>query len=432
MADNISAEHRGLIRGRSKRKHIFQDRPETKTTRSSRFAEIFNRRDADPLGLRRVLTQVMHDLYGTKDVQDAITASYVWMSDQIGHITLGLAPTLLFGWIWRMIWTGGAELHGKPGDVGDIVGCVAIALAIFAYWVHKERMDYADTWHHAPKRFEFDSSDVRWNVYTALLYFGIGGVLALSALIDWRLLLVCFLLALWPALRVAFWWLRRKLAFQQAGLPYLYRLANFSGNIDDEGVTAASAVANLKNRPIGFWKVLFGRDDVEPNKPDVRHLLIAGPLRTGKTSLAVGIGTEFAFALGYGRYLTAAKLMQLIAVQPGNNPPDSVNMEYNDGRLLWPLVVCDLIIVDDVDNGVPTGAEEYASVITPQNFEDAIMKRAGSPLLWLKDQRSVWVLGNTSQVAQWRTTIAKLLGVAESEIETIELTVPLDKNYAPR
>jgi hypothetical protein len=29
------------------------------------------------------------------------------------------------------------------------------------------------------------------------------------------------------SLAIGVWWLRRKIAFQQAGLPYLYRLANF-------------------------------------------------------------------------------------------------------------------------------------------------------------------------------------------------------------
>ncbi len=84
-------------------KVIPQYRPETKTTRSSRAAEILDQPDADPLGFRRVFTQVAHDLYGTKDVQDAVTASYVWMADQIGHLALGLLPTLLFGWIWQLL-----------------------------------------------------------------------------------------------------------------------------------------------------------------------------------------------------------------------------------------------------------------------------------------------------------------------------------------
>src|SRR5260370_6402117 len=98
-------------------KVIPQYRPETRTTRSSQAAEAFDQPDAEPLGLRRVFTQVAHDLYGTKDVQDAITASYVWMADQIGHISLGLLPTLLFGWIWKLLCA-----HWKLDDVWSIGG----------------------------------------------------------------------------------------------------------------------------------------------------------------------------------------------------------------------------------------------------------------------------------------------------------------------
>src|SRR6516225_10916903 len=81
--------------------------PPSNRTRSSRLADTFDRPDADPLGLRRVFTQVSHDLYGTKDVQDAITASYVWMADQIGHLTLGLVPTLLLCWFISGVWPYG-------------------------------------------------------------------------------------------------------------------------------------------------------------------------------------------------------------------------------------------------------------------------------------------------------------------------------------
>ena len=399
-------------------KIIPQYRPETRTTRSSQAAHVFDKDDAEPLGLRRVFTQVAKDLYGTKDVQDAITASYVWMADQIGHITLGLLPTLLLGWIWGMV--------GRSLGVNDTwyaVGCVVAAFAVFAYWIKKERQDYIDTKNRAVKRFPFNSSDIMWNVKTALLYFGIGGVLALAALIHWKWLLVALALVLWPALRVAFWWLRRKLAFQQAGLPYLYRLTNFSGVIDDDELAAVTGISNLKDRPTNLLKVLFRRDLIERAGPvTFRHLLITGPLRSGKTSLAVGIGTEFAFALGIGRYLSAAKLMELMTGEPDANKKDERHMEYDDGRVLWPIGQCDLVIVDDVDDGLPPGTAKGVSAVRPLEFAAALKESDGpAPLGQLADKHSVWVLGNATKAAEWKAVIAGLLGIEETAILVIEL-----------
>ncbi len=161
---------------------------------------------------------------------------------------------------------------------------------------------------------------------TALLYFAIGGVFGLTAFISWHWLLLCFVPALWPAVIGAFWWLRRKLAFQQAGLPYLYRLAIFTGALKPPLVDVVSRVANLRNRKIRLLDVLLLRDVVRPADAKVRHLLITGSLGAGETSLCVG--TEFSFALGKARYLTVSKLVQLVIGGHG----DGNDREYDDGR----------------------------------------------------------------------------------------------------
>src|SRR5215469_15251163 len=174
--------------------------PVSNRTRSTLAAAKLNRPDAHPLGVRRVFTQVSHDLYGTKDVQDAITASYVWMADQIGHLFLGLVPTLILAWGVSLIvpaswfWIRTALI-------------VVLAAAMFSYWVYKEFTDFDDTRKRAGDIFPFDSSDIWWNVKTALTYFGIGGIWAVTAFLDGWMLLIVVPLTFWPGLMVAYWWL---------------------------------------------------------------------------------------------------------------------------------------------------------------------------------------------------------------------------------
>jgi hypothetical protein len=383
-----------------------------KLGRSNAAASRFDRADADPLGLRRVLTQALHDLYGTKDVQDAITASYVWMADQIGHITLGLVPTLLVCWLF-------ASFH-LPKALEILLFMVSAGL-IFSYWVYKEKTDYDDTKQRAQGIFPFDSADIVWNIKTALLYFGIGGLFGLTAFVSPWLTLLALAAVLYPALRVAFWWLRRKVAFQQAGLPYLYRLANFAGICDPTLIGPISTLANLKDRKVVFLDVLLGRDPVPDKLPGIRHMLVTGALGAGKTSLAVGIGTEFAFALGIGRYLTAAKLVQLATDAPG----PAHELETGDGRLLWPWRETDLLIVDDVDAGAtppPGSTKPPAHLVEPADMEAALDTAGGPPpLAFLAQKRTVWVLGDASDVAGWKAAIARLMDIKEDEIVDVAL-----------
>jgi hypothetical protein len=326
----------------------------------------------------------------------------------------------LLAWFWDTVLGPYLPCWLRTG------GAVVLAGLVFAYWVYKEITDFHDTKVRAGPVFPFNSGDILWNVKTALLYFAIGGLFGLAPWIGGgQALALAVVLVLFPALRVAFWWLRRKLAFQQAGLPYLYRLSNFTGRIvapATDPVGTIGAVVGLADRKILLRNVLFCADPIPALPPPaVSHLLISGPLRAGKTSLAVGIGTEFAFALGFGRYLSAVDLVELVASGQGS----AVDMEYDDGRVLWPWQGVDLLVVDDVDASLSVAEGTATRLVSPGDLEAALtVGGSATPLAWLGKKRSVWVIGNAADADAWKRVIAGVLDVSTDTILTVELAVP--------
>jgi hypothetical protein len=232
------------------------------------------------------------------------------------------------------------------------------------------------------------------------------------------------LIALLPVtIGVGLWWLRRKLTFQQAGLPYLYRLANFPNNLP-----ATDKLATVK----------FIQELIDPTQSDRKHLIIAGPIAAGKTPLAVGIGTEFAFRMGVGRYTSLTKLLDLVdkdratktdAVARYQKAPDT-DKEFNDGRILWPWISAQLLIVDDVDRALgimPKGAspEECLQALAKKltdEYGDLLQKLVKIP-------RVVWILSERLHSQHFESLVknlAEAYGAPPMQIQVVTLMHKLD------
>jgi hypothetical protein len=245
-------------------------------------------------------------------VQTSPTYSYQWMADQMGHLAIGLLFTLVGAWILPATWPG-----ALVGAVAALVFAVAKELRDWIAESGKIKATYFDD--------RRNRSDIRNNALFASYYMVCGAVLGLAALSGWAAWIsipIAVVLIVAPAA----YWLRQKLRFQQAALPYLYRLPEFEppeGCLDD---TACKAVNEL----------VSGRAE----RP--RCFVIAGPLNSGKTSLAVGIGTEAAFHGRKVRYATLSKLRQLAETVDGAEPASPRNMKW------WPIRESELLIVDDV------------------------------------------------------------------------------------
>ena len=232
---------------------------------------------------RPKLSELYHaakqDLFGTKDVQNPITASYVWMADQLGHFTLGFVPTLIVSHLLAVL---GALIlpvffphadcasdcapdavtehlvaqgfivksdsffsvllrgisvvqQGTPADLwpplsGWVYSFVA-ALLVYLYWRSKEAEDYAERLAAYQKQgqteinFDFDRLSLRWNIVTARFFFAIGAINGAVLLQSIGIFPFSFILSMVIALPVMLWWLRRKICFQRSGSPFLARLA---------------------------------------------------------------------------------------------------------------------------------------------------------------------------------------------------------------
>ena len=83
---------------------------------------------APDISKKQLLTQFRADIYG-KEVQDAVTYSYVWLADQMGHVCLGIVINFILTYLLK--WLLG--LLGLAWS-WDKIGVLLIGTAIVAFW----------------------------------------------------------------------------------------------------------------------------------------------------------------------------------------------------------------------------------------------------------------------------------------------------------
>jgi hypothetical protein len=82
-------------------------------------------------------------------------------------------------------------------------------------------------------------------------------------------------------------------------------------------------------------------------------------------------------------------------------------------------------LIGDVDVGATPPLDDTAAtpihLVQPQDLVDALTANSSAtPLDWLGQRRSVWVVGDPSNAVAWRRAIAGLMAVHEDEIITVE------------
>lgn len=317
--------------------------------------------------IKEMIKQIKDDLW-CKEVATGYTVTYTWMANQLGHFAIGFAPTIILSSI-------AAAIFGAT----PLIALVALLPALFM--IYKEQGDIAvekkrsDT---NPGIFPLNIGDIKKNAWTANLFTFVGacvaGSVALTGLIPVvgsLLPLVVLLILTVPCVFVMRYWLTKKKCFQQSGLPFTYRLSYFSEN-------------NMKNTLEECQKTI--NEFMDGN---IDSLIISGPVKSGKTTLGVSIGTELAFKQIKVRYIELFDLLESISFV--KEPP--VHFAY----VLWDLGEVDVIIIDDVD-------------MTKLNDLDKLLNDANL-VSEFKTKKIIWLLNDN-------TLITKLMYININRLNT--------------
>jgi hypothetical protein len=311
-----------------------------------------------------LVKQFKADVYG-KEVQSAATYSYMWMADQMGHVCVGILVNQITTFGARHLW----QFLGWH-NFAEVAGLIT-AIAIVAAW---EASTFFSSEQSAKGLFPLGRELLRDNAIIATLYMALGAVVGFGFQIglpwsDVVVIVACTIIAIWLAPR----WLRQKIIWQKAALPYLSRLAEMEPTM---GRDAAKMLQELLDK------------GAPPNVKSAQ-VIIGGPVGSGRTQLAAGIGTEFAFKNVKTRYISIQSLLEFAsAARPPDFPDDSgpVNVNY------WPWSESQVIIIDDVGPLIAPQRDQHQDVL--DHFRGILNDELKSVAPILANCHTVWVIGD--------------------------------------
>jgi hypothetical protein len=315
--------------------------------------------------------QALRDAQG-KEVQDAITYSYVWLADQTGHIFQGFVANFVSGLLICHLLPWVLGLFGLTSLPAWVCGWIAPALAVLAVagW---EARAYVNAVAGATGQFPLDKKLLRDNAVVAAFYMALGVILAaLIGAVDvgMQLIIVAVALILGLGLAPPFW-VRQKMIWQKGSLPYLFRLADLQRTL---GMHKARDLQRLID------------DGAPPHCPAPRQIVIGGPIGSGRTDIATGIGTEFAFKKATVRYLSLGALLEFAAQVPLGDDSGPDNLNY------WPWYNAQVLIIDDI--GPVIAASDASGDADIQRFEQLLKYNLQPVLDMLAKRHTVWVFGD--------------------------------------
>ena len=346
----------------------------------------------DTFTAKMIFRQILNDLSG-KDAYRGVTLTYTWMANQFGHFSLGFFLTLILNFVFENVYK-----IPQPSLKGAIFS--------FIFWIIFEMFNFLlplllsrNSAKSNKKLYPFQPpwTNIAFDTFTDLCFFGIGSCAAGLYLHINSVLFICLVVLLLIVVYPTYYWYLSKMYLQNAKFPFQFRLSQWLGSItlDD------------KNKLYQFLN----------QSSTGNHLFILGSRRTGKTSLAVGISSEFSIINKSCYYLTAMKLFNIL---------DSSETELNEDKTqIWNFRTSNILVIDDINPSL----EDCPKLVTPTLFYTMLTSNEDTRLeneKLLINKNIIWVLGKDFDNLKAWIQMLERFGVEINKITMVNLDI--DKN----
>ncbi|MEJ7694647.1 hypothetical protein [Daejeonella sp.] len=344
--------------------------------------------------LKALWKQLKADLIG-KDSYRGVSLTYSWLANQLGHFTLGFIPTLLlYKWL-----VGHSQINNKAFFAAICISALWTLFELYNFLgpLLFSRRSRSNLIYIPGPEYVFKPQwfNIAFDTFTDVCFFSLGAfvsanVIEPGSIPNWPIYLLLFTLA-YPI----YYWYSTKLMLQEARYPFQFRLSQWDFKIEELDKDTVKAF--------------------QASGSGTKHLLIFGGRKSGKTEMAVGIGTETSIKNARVSYTTGMKLFNLFAI-------DSKKL-ISENDSIWTWRSASLLIIDDINPGPPYREE----IVSPDRFRH-ILDQGNSPSVINRDaitkKSVIWVMGHPDPdqafLKSWKEMIIGL-GVKEHEISTVNL-----------